>query len=82
MSLVSNLVAAPAQEHPEPPRRLGVPWLTVVALAAVLAYADGFWMTSLRGAVGAIERTQETVHRWWRESTLRCRCSCSPCSGH
>ena len=50
--------------------RLGVPWLTVLPLAAVMAYADGFWMMSLRGAVGAIERTQEPFTSWWRESTL------------
>jgi hypothetical protein len=35
-----------------------------------MAYADGFWMTSLRGAVGAIERTQEPFTTWLRESTL------------
>ena len=36
----------------------------------MLAYADGFWMVALRGAVGAIERTQEPFTSWWRESTL------------
>jgi hypothetical protein len=36
----------------------------------VLAYADGFWMTSLRGAVGAISRTQEPFTSYWRTSTL------------
>ena len=36
----------------------------------VLAYADGFWMVTLRGAVGAIERTQEPFDGWWRESTI------------
>src|SRR6478672_13595058 len=49
--------------------RLSVPWLTVVPLAVVLAYADGFWMLTLRGAVGAIERTQQPFAGWWREST-------------
>lgn len=52
------------------PVRLAVPWTTVVPLAAVMAYADGFWMTSLRGAVGAIERSQTPFASWWRESTL------------
>ncbi|MGY2746491.1 hypothetical protein ACQCSU_02170 [Pseudarthrobacter sp. O4] len=47
-----------------------VPWLTVLSLAVVMAYADGFWMMSLRGAVGAIERTQEPFASWLRESTL------------
>jgi len=51
--------------------RLGVvPWLTVVPLAVVLAYADGFWMIALRGSVGSIERTQEPFETWLRESTL------------
>jgi len=50
--------------------RLTVPWLTVVPLAVVLAFADGFWIMSLRGAVGAIERTQGPFATWLRESTL------------
>jgi hypothetical protein len=52
------------------PTRPTVPWLTVLPLAALMAYADGFWMLTLRGAVGAIERTQEPFSGWWRESTL------------
>jgi len=47
-----------------------VPWLTVVPLAVVLAYADGFWMIALRGSVGSIERTQEPFVTWLRESTV------------
>jgi hypothetical protein len=53
-----------------PGRLKAVPWLTVLPLAAVLSYADGFWMTSLRGAVGAVERSQEPFLTWLRESTL------------
>jgi hypothetical protein len=45
-------------------------WLTVLPLAVGMAYADGFWMISLRGAVGSIERTQEPFVTWLRESTL------------
>src|SRR6476661_1430033 len=52
------------------PTRLVVPWLTVLPLAVVLAYADGFWMVTLRGAVGAIERTQQPFDGWWRASTV------------
>lgn len=52
------------------PARPAVPWLTVIPLAAMMAYADGFWMVSLRGAVGAIERTQEPFVSWLRESTV------------
>ncbi len=47
-----------------------VPWATVLPLAAVLAYADGYWIVSERGAVGAIERTQEPFVSWLRESTV------------
>jgi hypothetical protein len=50
--------------------RRSVPWLTVVPLAVVMAYADGFWLVSLRGAVGAIERTQGPFAAWLRESTM------------
>lgn len=49
--------------------RPAVPWPAVVLLAAAMSYADGFWMMSLRGAVGAIERTQEPFVSWLREST-------------
>ncbi|WP_314193046.1 hypothetical protein [uncultured Arthrobacter sp.] len=52
------------------PARPAVPWLTVIPLAVMMAYADGFWMVSLRGAVGAIERTQEPFASWLRESTV------------
>ena len=47
-----------------------VPWLTVVPLAIVLAYADGFWVIALRGAAGSIERTQAPFVSWLVESTL------------
>lgn len=50
--------------------RQAVPWLTVASLSVVMAYADGFWMMSLRGAVGAIERTDEPFASWLRESSL------------
>ena len=52
-----------------PDRRRCVPWKTVVTLAAVLAYADGYWLVSLRGAIGAIERTDHPFASWLREST-------------
>lgn len=51
------------------PGSQAVPWWTVVSLAVLMAYADGFWLISLRGAVGAIERTQEPFGAWLREST-------------
>jgi hypothetical protein len=51
-------------------RLSAVPWLTVVPLAVVLAFADGFWVISLRGAVGSIERTQQPFTTWLAQSTL------------
>jgi hypothetical protein len=48
----------------------GVPWTTVLPLAIVLAYADGFWITAMRGAAGAVERTSGPTVSWLRESTL------------
>jgi hypothetical protein len=53
--------------HPLP---LRVPWATVIPLAVVLAYADGFWTVALRGAVGAIERTDAPFTTWLWESSL------------
>jgi hypothetical protein len=50
--------------------RAAVPWLTVIPLALVMAYADGFWVVALRGAVGAVQRSQTPFESWMRESTL------------
>jgi len=47
-----------------------VRWRTVVGMAVLMAYADGFWLTSVTGAVGAIERTQSPFVTWLRDSTL------------
>lgn len=47
-----------------------VRWRTVLLLAALTAYADGFWLTSVQGAVGAIERAQSPFDLWLRSSTL------------
>jgi hypothetical protein len=47
-----------------------VTWTTVAVLAVLMAYADGFVVTSIRGAVGAIERTQGPFLSWLRESTV------------
>ncbi len=50
--------------------RGGVPWATLLPLAVLIAYADGFWLVALRGAVGAVQRTDEPFAEWLRESTL------------
>jgi hypothetical protein len=64
-------INATAERHGTLRDRLSVvPWLTVVPLAVVLAFADVFWMISLRGAAGSIERTQGPFIAWLRESTL------------
>ena len=47
-----------------------MPVLTVVALAALMAYGDGFLLTSLQGAVGAITRTGTPFASWLRGSSL------------
>jgi hypothetical protein len=51
-------------------RRLPVSWITLSLFAVLIAYVDGFWVISLRGAIGAIERTQEPFQMWLRESTI------------
>jgi hypothetical protein len=58
------------QARAVPRTRYVVPWRTVATLAIVLSFADGFWLTSLRGAVGAIERTQSPFASFLRESTF------------
>ncbi len=50
--------------------RLGVPWGTVLPLAAVAAFGNGFWLVAVRGAVGATERTTHPFTVWWQESAL------------
>jgi hypothetical protein len=51
-------------------RQPPLPWTTVLVAAALMAYADGFWLISLQDAVGAIERTQGPFLHWLRDSTL------------
>ena len=50
--------------------RATIPWSTVLTFAAVLAVADWFWVISLRGAVGAIERTRDPFISWVQGSAL------------
>ena len=59
----------------EPParrarRRLGVSWPTIILFAAVISYVNGFWVTSLQGAVGALQRSEPPFERWLRDSTI------------
>jgi hypothetical protein len=66
-AVVDSLSGARSGEAVEPTR---VPWLTVLPLAVALAYADGFWVMSLRGTVGAIDRVGSPSTQWLLESTV------------
>jgi len=70
MSQTTKVTKSTTERPDAIPGRLAIPWLTVMSLAVVMAYATGFWLVSLRGAVGAIERTQGPFVTWLRESTL------------
>jgi hypothetical protein len=52
------------------PRLLRLSWLTVAVFAFAFAYVDGFWVTSLQGAIGSLERSRPPFQRWLRDSTL------------
>ena len=70
MTLLTTAPTAPTAHVGARPARLAVPWTSVLTLAVLLDFADGFFMTSLRNAVGAIERTQEPFTSYWRTSLL------------
>lgn len=63
-------LVAPTVRHRVARGPLRVPWATVLVLAIVLTYADGFWAVAVRGAVGSIDRTDDPFATWLRESTL------------
>jgi hypothetical protein len=50
--------------------KVPLPWVTVVVLAVLMAAVDVFIVTSLQGAVGAIERAQGPFETWVRNTTL------------
>ena len=50
--------------------KVPLPWATVFVLAIVMAAADGFILTSLQGAVGAIERAQGPFVSWLRDTAI------------
>jgi len=71
------MTLSPVTDHPghgaatDPPGvRASVPWWTVLPLAVVLSFADGFWITSMRGAVGPAGRGQAPFATWWHESSV------------
>ena len=74
MSTVSTTEAEPAQQpfvrFAAFRGKIPLPWVTVAVLAILMAAADGFVLTSLQGAVGAIERTQGPFGTWVRDTAL------------
>ena len=44
--------------------------LPVLVLAALLTFADGFWIVSLHGAIGAVTRVQSPFATWWHDSAM------------
>jgi hypothetical protein len=52
------------------PDGVPTPWTAVVVLAAVLSFADGFWIISLREAAGAAVRTGRPFAGWLVDSTV------------
>jgi hypothetical protein len=67
---VSGVVERTVQRLDEQRRRLQLNLMTVAFFAIVIAFADGFWLTSMQGAVGAMQRTEKPLGRWLRDSTL------------
>jgi hypothetical protein len=47
-----------------------VPWTTVLPLAAVMAFADAFWVTTVRGALNAVDPAVTPLASWLRVSVL------------
>src|SRR5688572_21862591 len=66
MSVISAWAPAADRRTSRP-----VAWTTVAVLAVVMAFADGFVLTAVQGAVGAVGRAQEPVTFWlWSSSAL------------
>jgi hypothetical protein len=65
-------MSAPPLQPPRLARLAPAPvgWATVVVLALVMALTDAFVLTSIQGAVGAIERAQHPFLFWLRVSLL------------
>lgn len=65
---------APTRTFPERLRSFLDPrparWRTVLVIAVVLAYADGYVLVALTGAVGAIQRTEHPFGAWLEESAV------------
>ncbi len=51
-------------------RRRGVSWPTIILFAVVISAINGFWVTTLQGAVGSLERSEPPFQRWLRDSSI------------
>ena len=67
ISIHEPVVAAPVKRRR---RRLGVSWPTIILFAVVISYVNGFWVTTLQGAVGSLERSEPPFQRWLRDSSI------------
>jgi hypothetical protein len=67
-NVVSRIRRPPVSENAAEHRRPS--WITVGLGAVVIAFADGFWVISLRGAVGAVSENQNPFRGWLQSSTL------------
>jgi hypothetical protein len=70
---VTLTIAATTVPRPEVDRRAlrPVAWTTVAVLAVVMAFADGFVLTAIQGAVGAVGSAQDPVAYWlWSSIAL------------
>jgi hypothetical protein len=70
MNTTMALSVADVADQPRLRQRLHVSWVTVAVFAVALAYADGFWATSVLRAIGATASSQEPFQRWLRDSTM------------
>jgi hypothetical protein len=74
MSAVTTTEAVPASEpfvrFAAFRGKVPLPWVTIGVLAILMAAADGFILTSLQGAVGAIERSQGPFLSWARDTAI------------
>ncbi len=57
---MTSVAPAPPTRAPRSP----VSWWTVAVLAVLTTAADGFWATSLRGAVGSIDAAGRPLETW------------------
>jgi small-conductance mechanosensitive channel len=67
MTMTSTSLRADARPAPQPvagPPAGRVTWRTVGVLAVLMALADAFVLTSIQGAVGAVERAQHPFTFW------------------